>query len=123
RKMILRAPVARCILLGPDHIIDIANDLRVELWGKQREAMMGRPLWEALPDAAEQGLEQLLKWVYETGETFSASERPVELLRNGKTEIVYQNFVYEPYKSSEGKILGVLAISIDVTPQVIARRK
>jgi len=123
RNMILQAPVAMCILLGPDHIIDIANDLMVELWGKQREAMMGRPLWEALPDAAEQGLEQLLKWVYETGETFSASERPVELLRNGKTEIVYQNFVYEPYKSSEGKILGVLAISIDVTPQVIARRK
>jgi len=34
---------------------------------------------------------------------------------------VYQNFVYQPYRGSDGAILGVLAISIDVSAQVLAR--
>lgn len=123
RSMILQAPVAMCILLGPDHVIDIANELMIALWGKAREAVMNRPVFEALPDVREQGLEVVMSKVYETGETFTADEHPVQLLRHGKLETVFQNFVYEPYRDSEGKILGVLVISIDVTQQVLARRK
>jgi PAS domain S-box-containing protein len=123
RNMILQAPVAMCIMIGPDHIVEIANDLMIELWGKPKVMVMHRPIFDGLPDAREQGLEKLLRDVYETGVTFKASERPVELVRKGKTDIVYQNFVYEPYRDSDGKILGVLAITIDVTDQVIARRQ
>jgi PAS domain S-box-containing protein len=123
RNMILQAPVAMCILLGPEHIIDIANEMMIDLWGKPEADIMFKPVFEALPDAREQGLEQLLNNVYKTGEPFKANEHPVELLRNGKMETVYQNFVYEPYKDADGSILGVLAISIDVTEQVLARRK
>ncbi|HYE53819.1 MAG TPA: ATP-binding protein, partial [Chitinophagaceae bacterium] len=123
RSMILQAPVAMCILIGKDHVIDIANDAMINLWGKPQEHVMHKPVFEALPDAREQGLESLLDHVYETGESFSASERPVELVRQGKPEIVYQNFVYAPYRGADGNILGVLVISIDVTPQVLARKK
>jgi PAS domain S-box-containing protein len=123
RNMILQAPVAMCILLGPEHVVDIANDFMLELWGKTAANMLGRPLFEGLPDAREQGLEQLLDYVYNSGDSFNAYERPVELLRNGKMETVYQNFVYEPYKDATGKTVGVLAISIDVTAQVLARHQ
>ena len=75
----------------------------VDLWGKPEADIMFKPVFEALPDAREQGLEQLLDNVYKTGEPFKANERPVELLRNGKMEIVYQNFVYEPYKDADRK--------------------
>lgn len=123
RNMILQAPVAICIMLGPDHVIDLANEMMIALWGKSRETVMNKPVFEALPDAREQGLESVMAQVYKTGETFTAYEHPVELLRNGKWETVYQNFVYEPYKDAEGNIQGVLAISVDVTQQVITRRK
>lgn len=123
RNIILRAPVAMCILLGPLHVVEIANDLMIELWGKPAEAVMNKPIFEGLPDAREQGLEALLSHVYKTGETFHASERPVVLWRKGKLETVFQNFVYEPYKDADGMILGVLAISVDVTDQVLARQK
>ena len=123
RNMVLQAPVAMCILLGPNHVIEVANELMIELWGKERAEVMNKPVFEALPDAAEQGLEQVMTHVYESGETFSASEHPVQLFRKGKWDTVYQNFVYEPYRDSDGTILGVLAISVDVTPQVLARRK
>jgi PAS domain S-box-containing protein len=123
RNMILQAPVAMCILLGPAHVVEVANQLMIELWGKPVEDVMNKPIFEGLPDAREQGLEQLLDDVYHTGEPFTANERPITLLRNGKIDTVYQNFVYEPYKDADGSILGVLAITIDVTAQVLARLK
>jgi PAS domain S-box-containing protein len=123
RNMVLQAPVAMCILLGAEHVVEVANELMIELWGKPVADVMYKPIFEALPDAREQGLEVLLQTVYTTGETFKATDRPVELLRNGKYELVYQDFVYEPYRNADGTILGVLAISIDVTEQVLARQK
>jgi PAS domain S-box-containing protein len=123
RNMILQAPVAMCILLGPEHIVEVANKAMIQLWGKEEATVMKKPLFEGLPDAREQGLEQLLLDVYEHGSTFEASERPVELFRNEKWETVYQNFVYVPYLDADGNTVGVLAISIDVTEQVLARQK
>jgi PAS domain S-box-containing protein len=123
REMVKQAPVAMCIMLGPQHIVEIANDLMLDLWGKNVEAVMHRPIFEGLPDARDQGLELLLDNVYNSGEPVVANERPVNLVRNGQEETVYQNFVYEPYRDSTGRIIGVLAISIDVTSQVLARHK
>lgn len=123
RSLILKAPVAMCLLNGPDHVIEVANDKIVELWGKDAEAVMGKPVFEALPDVRDQGLEQLLNHVYETGETYEATEMPVQLLRNGVMETVYQNFVYQAYRDGNGRIKGVIAITLDVTPQVVGRQK
>ncbi|MCH5687682.1 hypothetical protein LWM68_27490 [Niabella sp. W65] len=65
----------------------------------------------------------MLNQVYVSGETFSAYERPVHLLRNGQWDVVYQNFVYEPYKDENGLVQGIIAITIDVTQQVLARHR
>ena len=123
RNVVKQSPVAMCILMGPEHIVEVASDKIIELWGKPEHEMMNRPIFEGLPEARQQGLEELLGRVYQTGESFYASERPVNLLRFGRQETVYQNFVYEPYRGSDGSILGVVAITIDVTAQVIARLK
>lgn len=121
--MIAQAPVAMCILSGPDHVITVANHLMVELWGKPQAEVMNKPVFEALPDARGQGLESIMKNVYETGETFYASELPVSLIRNGRPDIVYQNFVYQAYRGADGPVAGVMAITIDVTEQVLARNE
>lgn len=123
RNMVKQAPVAMCIMMGPDHVVEVANDHIIQLWGKPEEDVMHKPIFEGLPDAREQGLESLLDNVYATGEPYMEYERPVVLLRSGKYDTVYQNFVYEPYRDADGTILGVLAITIDVTEQVIARLK
>jgi PAS domain S-box-containing protein len=123
RSMILQSPVAMCILLGPDHVVDIANDAMIRLWGKPAEEVLHQPIFSGLPEAREQGLEELLDKVFTTGETFFAEERPVDLLRNGQRETVYQNFVYQPYRDASGSTLGVLVVTIDATEQVLARKK
>lgn len=121
RAMIAQAPVAMCILTGPCHVITVANQLMLEVWGKPETAVMNKPVFEALPDARGQGLEEAMKNVYETGETFYASELPVSLIRHGRPDIVYQNFFYQAYRDASGDIVGIFAITTDVTEQVRAR--
>jgi hypothetical protein len=123
RTMILQSPVAMCLLRGDDHVVEIANQSMVELWGKPSEQVMHKPLFDGLPDSREQGLEELLTNVFTTGETVKANEMPISLIRSGKPEVIYQNFVYEPYRDGTGNITGVIAIAIDVSPQVIARQQ
>lgn len=123
RNMVKQAPVAMCILLGATHVVEVANDLIVELWGKSPEDVLNKPIFEGVPESRGQGLEELLAKVYHNGETFHASERPVMLFRKNKYETIYQDFVYEPYRDGNGSIIGVLAITIDVTAQVQARQK
>ena len=121
RNIIIQSPVAMCILNGPSFVVDIANDLMFEVWGKRADEMMDRPLFDGLPEAKDQGFEDLLQQVYTTGETFYANELPVALPRQGKMETAYLNFVYEPFRRSEGSIDGVMAVAIDVTDQVVSR--
>lgn len=123
RNTIMQAPVAMCIFKGDDFVVDLANTLMIELWGKQPEQVLGKPIFEGLPESKDQGLEVLLEGVYKTGKTFSAHGRPVKLPRNGVVETTYLNFVYEAYRGESGVITGVIAIAVDVTEQVIANHK
>jgi PAS domain S-box-containing protein len=120
---ILQSPVAMSILKGPTFMVEIANDRMYELWGRGAEKLLHRPIFEGLPEARHQGLEEILLQVYKTGEKFIANERPVPLPRNGGVDTVYLNFVYEPFREGDGSISGILAVATDVTEQVIARRK
>jgi hypothetical protein len=123
RRMILQAPVAMCILVGYQHVIEVANQRMLELWGRQETDVIGKPVFDALPEARGQGLEDAMDKVYRTGETFEAREMPVSLMRNGVSEVVYQNFVYEPYWDNDGNLLGIIAITIDISEQVLAKKQ
>lgn len=115
RALVLNAPVAMCVLKGPAYIVEIANSHILELWGKPADVMLGRPLFEGLPEVRNQGLEALLENVYYTGEHYVAKERPVSLPRNGKQELFYVNFTYEPMKDTSGNIIGIMVVAYDVT--------
>ncbi|SFC26694.1 PAS domain S-box-containing protein [Parapedobacter composti] len=119
--LILQAPVAMCFMTGPDHVVEVANRLMIELWGRPQEEVVNKPIFEGLPDARDQGLEQWVDHVYNTGETYQAYERPITLLRNGQIEVVYLSFVYQAYRDPHGTIIGVIAITTDVSAQVKAK--
>ena len=123
RNMILQAPVAMCVLKGPNRVVEIANAHMYELWGRPEIELLHRPLFEGLPEAKNQGFEKLLEDVYTTGTRFVANERPVALPRNGNIETRYTNFVCEPFRQGDGSISGIIAVATDVTEQIIARHK
>ncbi|RYY36020.1 MAG: PAS domain S-box protein [Sphingobacteriaceae bacterium] len=122
RAMIVQAPVAMCVLKGPQHIVEVANQFIYQLWGKTPQQMMNKPLFEGLHEIRGQGLEELLDSVLTTGKQFVANERPVALPRGDAMEIYYINFVYAPF-INENEITGVIVVATDVTEQVVSRQK
>jgi PAS domain S-box-containing protein len=123
RDIILQSPVAMSILKGPSFVVEIANERMWELWGRGAAELLHRPIFDGLPEARHQGLEELLHKVFTTGESFIANERAVQLPRAGTVETLYLNFAYEPFRDSTGLITGILAVGLDVTEQVVARRR
>lgn len=69
-----QAPVAVAVLQGPDYRIEVANARVAELWGRPPTQVLGRPLFEALPEVRGQGFRELLDQVVATGEAFVAQE-------------------------------------------------
>jgi PAS domain S-box-containing protein len=120
---IIQAPVAMCIFRGKNHIVEIANEHMLQLWGTTAENVLDKPIFVGLPEAKDQGLELLIDTVFITGEKFTANERPVQLPRNGKVETRYLNFIYEALKEIDGTTSGIIAIASDVTDQVLSRSK
>lgn len=123
RNTILKAPVAICILKGPDFVVEIANDRMLELWGTTGETVFHKPIFEGMPEIREQGFETLLKKVYNTGHSVAIQEYPVQLPRDGNFQQEYVSFLYEAEIDSQGKITGIIAVAVIVTAQVVARRQ
>ena len=123
RNTILQAPVAMCIYKGTDHIVEIANEMMFEIWGKPKEEILGKTLLEGLPEVAGKGFGELLTAVYTTGIGYKDHGTAVELIRNGKRETIYVDLVFEAFRETDNSISGVLAVATDVTQQVLARKK
>lgn len=122
-RLLLQAPVAIAIFQGPAYLIELANPMVLYLWGRSAEQALNTPLFDLLPEAANQGFQALLDEVMATGEPYMASEYPSPIDRHGRRDTVYWNFVYQPWRDELGVITGVMVIATEVTEQVIARQK
>ncbi|MCD6065457.1 MAG: sensor signal transduction histidine kinase [Bacteroidetes bacterium] len=120
---IMQAPVAMCIFMGKDHRVKIANDRMLELMGKTSDEVINSPVFEALPETKGQGLEELLDTVYRSGEKITATERPIDLFRNGRIETIFVDFVCEALHEADGTISGIVAVATDVSSKVTVRHK
>ena len=123
RNTILQAPVAMAILRGPTFVVDVANDAMFELWGRSKEELQNKSIFEALPEAKNQGYEELLTRVFTTGDRFSAQGIPINLPRNSEIKTIYINLLYEAFREVDGTVSGVIGVATDVTEQVLSRMK
>ncbi|WP_375435007.1 PAS domain-containing protein [uncultured Hymenobacter sp.] len=120
-----QAPVSIAILRGPEFVVELANPSLGLLWGRPVGPALGRPLFEALPDLAGQGLEELLTQALRTGEPLYFQERPTWLARDPADPPVlgYYNFTYQPLHDAQGHVTGLITVGLDVTEQVLARQQ
>ncbi|MEO7214485.1 ATP-binding protein [Mucilaginibacter sp.] len=118
----MQAPLGICIISGGDLVVQMANDSYLELVGKSRSELEHRGIWDAVPEAAE-AYAPVLNKVIETGVAFFAKEHEVTMIRKGKPERVFLDFVYEPISDVAGVNNAVMVIAIDVTDKVVARRR
>ncbi|MGM0934782.1 MAG: chemotaxis protein CheB [Bacteroidota bacterium] len=115
-EMIYSSPSLIAILEGPEFILSIANDAFLKHIGKG-EDIIGTSYLEAAPALEEQDLEKILRKVYKTGKPHYLHEIPVKIMRNGKQELSYYNFIYQPQRDSKGVIKGVAILANEVTVQ------
>lgn len=122
RSLVMSAPIGICIVKGNPAMVEVVNDSFLEVVGKRREAFAYTPYWDVLPEAAAY-YTPIFENVLRTGVMYRGDDHEVMLVRNGKEEIVYVNFVYDPVIEADGTVSKVMIVVIEVTEQVIARRK
>lgn len=119
--LIANAPMAIGILRGRELIVELANPRILEVWGKS-EAVIGKPLKEALPELEGQAFLQILDQVFTTGVPYYGEEVCVLLIRKGHLEDVYFNFVYQPLQDDEGMTSSIMIVATEVTEEMKARQ-
>ncbi|UGB39023.1 PAS domain-containing protein [Frateuria soli] len=120
RELFEQAPGFVCILRGRDYVFDIANAAYRDMVGRQ--AIIGLPLVEALPEVAEQGFVDLLDQACLTGEPYVGRAVRALLERDGALSEFFLDFVYQPIHEPDGSVSGVFVLGHDVTDQVLAHR-
>lgn len=115
RQLFQQAPGFICVLHGPDHVFELANDAYRRLVG-QRE-IIGRPLSQVLPEVVIQGFLDKLDRVYTTGKPFIGRAVPIQLQRfsGGELEERFIDLIYQPMIDLHGKITGIFVQGNDVT--------
>ncbi len=105
-------PVYLCT--GERKIVTMANKAALKAWGKDR-SVIGLPFDEALPEMQDQPFSDQITSVYETGKAYYASNERADIMVDGKLQTFYYKFSFQPVRDNDGKILGVVCFSTDVT--------
>ena len=114
-QMFAHAPGFMALLVGADHRIELTNPNYQKLIGHRD--VQGRPVAEALSDAADQGYVDLLDRVYRSGEAHRAESAlyAVQAEPNGETVDRYVDFVFQPLREASGRVWGIFVQGVDVT--------
>ena len=123
RNMIEQSPVATLLSRGEEVIIEIINKPMLQLMNKKSAAdVIGKKMVEVLPELLDQQALKTVIDVQKTGIPFRGDEQIVDLLINGEMKRHYFNFSYD-YIQEADENPAVLHMAMDVTEQVLARRK
>ncbi|MBF9140912.1 PAS domain-containing sensor histidine kinase [Hymenobacter properus] len=117
------APVAVALYQGPEHRVEFANATTLAIWGRTREAVLHRPVFEVMPEAATPEVLAIFERVFTLGQPHLASEQASIIFRHGRQETVYWNMVFEPQRGPDGRVKGIFTVGTEVTEQVRARQQ
>lgn len=117
--LISASPVPMVLLWGPQGIM-LYNDGYAAFSGTRHPELLGMPVVDAWPEAAE--FSQRVLDTALAGESLSFRDKHFTLNRRGVPEDVWVNLDYSPIRGDDGKVVGILAIVVDTTPWVFAER-
>ena len=121
RGLVDAAPALIAVTRGPDHVFVYANSRFMDAVGGR--PLLGRPLRDALPELAEQGLHERFDEVYATGTSARISEGSAALYLAGSSPLSSRSYrrVIQPWRGADGSVQGVTSVAFDVTDVLAAR--
>lgn len=118
--LLMQAPVATAMSVGPDHLFELANPAYCAMVGHD---VIGKTYLEAFPELVGTPLPGILDRVFQTAGPFVTDEMLASVDRDGKRVDRFFNFNLVALRNVAGQIYGVMAVAVDVTDQVRARRE
>lgn len=115
-----QAPAIISIFEGPEHRYIYTNPLHDKAVGKSD--LVGKPLREAMPELAGQGIIERFERVYETGEPLLTGELAAQVSGEGGETTYYQQII-QPWYRQDGTVGGTMSFNYDVTELVRAREE
>jgi PAS domain S-box-containing protein len=115
RNLFEQAPSFTAVLKGPELIVTMTNRAYLTLVGGR--AILGKPLFEAIPEMAVEPVPALLRQVMASGEPYVGRAMPVRLQQRpgGPLEELFLDLVYQPIRDGTGAVTGILVQGNDVT--------
>lgn len=122
RQLFAKSPAFMCVLTGPEHIFEYVNPRYLELIGNRD--VINKPVREAIPEVANQGFNELLDFVYTSGQSHTGIAAPISLLDDvaGVERQLYLDFVYHPIRNEDDEITGIFVNGYDVTERVLSEQ-
>ncbi len=117
-----QSPAAMALWRGKDFIFEKVNPAWEAIFPDRQ--MLGKPFFEALPEAKNPFFIQRINQVLETGEPYAGIEM-LSYIKNNKENIFdefYYDFSYTQITDTEGKPYGVHVHAVDVTERVVSRK-
>lgn len=116
----LRSPVPIVTLWNADGVM-IYNDAYSVFAGGRHPQLLGSKVREGWPEVADFN-DNVMKTVFERGETLSYQDQELTLFRTGVGEQVWMNLDYSQVVHDDGRAAGVIAIVVETTAKVRAER-
>lgn len=117
-----QAPSFLALTQGPQHVLAIVNRAFLQLVGRDRESVLGRPILEAIPELGRQGLGPLLEEVIASRQQRTGSA--VKVMLPGTSGAAVQqrrvDFVLQPIFDATNQTVGVFVQGLDVTDRELA---
>lgn len=122
KDLIQNSSVGSCLLTGKGMVISVINNTMINYFGKGNNVLHKR-LEDVLPELKEQHIFDILQNVYNSNTSFKANEALINLVVDGRLRENYFDFIFNPVCNAEGRVYGVVCISVEVTEKILARKK
>ncbi|HEX5657091.1 MAG TPA: ATP-binding protein [Polyangiales bacterium] len=117
----MQAPVPVAVMTGDALTFVVANPAYCEMVG--RSEVVGKTYHEVYGELADHDITRELANVLARGETFRSAEMNIPLLRRGVLRDAFFDVIVEPLRDGTGGVEGVVVVAVEITEQVLARRR
>ena len=117
----LRSRFQLAMFWGPE-LVFLYNDAEREVIGSLHPHALGKPAREVLVDMWET-VGPMLNAVLQSGEATWSVDQPLMIDRYGLVEEAFFTWSYSPIPDDDGEIGGVLLVTTETTPRVLAERR
>lgn len=121
RSLFNQAPGFLAVLSGDQHVFELVNEAYYQLVGHRE--LIGKSVWDALPEVAGQGFEEMLDTVFATGTAFVGRGLNVAIHRRpgAPATSITIDALYQPLFGANGQITGIFVQGHDVSEAYAAQ--